>query len=62
MAEAEVGPNEDIERALKRFKRQVKDEGIIQDFRSREFYEKPSEYKKKLKAKKRRQKRRDDDF
>ncbi len=49
MAEAEVGANEDIERAIRRFKRQVKDEGIIKDVRAREFYEKPSEVKKKIK-------------
>jgi len=62
MAEAEVGANEDIEKALRRFKRQVKEEGIIQSFRSREFYEKPSEQKKNLKAKQKRQNRQEDDY
>jgi small subunit ribosomal protein S21 len=38
---------EDIERMLRRFKRQVKDEDIIQSVRDREAYEKPSEVKKK---------------
>ncbi len=33
----------DLERALKTFKRQVQKEGILKDLKKRSFYEKPSE-------------------
>ena len=37
-----VEDNENLEKALKRFKRQVEKEGIIREWKKREFYEKPS--------------------
>ena len=46
------GPNEPIERMIKRFSRKVKKERIIEKFRERRYYEKPSEVRKR-KAKKR---------
>ena len=49
-----VRDNESIERALKRFTRKVKKEGIIQKVRDRMRYEKPSV--KKAKAAKQRKK------
>ena len=42
-----VGNNESIDSALKRFKKQVEKGGILSEVRKREFYEKPSEKKKK---------------
>lgn len=33
----------DLEKALKTFKRQVQKEGILKDLKKRSFYEKPSE-------------------
>ncbi len=42
-----VGNNESIDSALKRFKKQVEKGGVIAEIRKREFYEKPSEKKKK---------------
>jgi len=39
-------PDEDIEKVLRRFKRQVKDENILQEVRDREAYEKPSVLRK----------------
>ena len=42
MAIAYSKPDEDIEKVLRRFKRQVKDENILQEVRDREAYEKPS--------------------
>ena len=42
--------NNDINFALRKFKKKVQEDGIIQDYRAREFYEKPSETKKKAKA------------
>ncbi len=37
-----VGEDELLEKAIKRFKRQVEKEGIIREWKKREFYEKPS--------------------
>ena len=42
MAYVAVEDNENLEKALKRFKRQVEKEGIIRAWKKREFYEKPS--------------------
>lgn len=47
MAEVVVGKNESIDSALRRFKRLVDKEGIISEVKKRDFYEKPSEKKKK---------------
>jgi small subunit ribosomal protein S21 len=37
-----VGEDEVLERAIKRFKRMVDKEGIVREWKRREFYEKPS--------------------
>jgi small subunit ribosomal protein S21 len=37
-----VGEDEALEKALKRFKRMVEKEGVIREWKRREFYEKPS--------------------
>lgn len=37
-----VGEDEALEKAIKRFKRMVEKEGIVREWRRREFYEKPS--------------------
>lgn len=50
MAEISLYPGESLEQALRRFKRQVLSEGIIQETKRRKFYLKPSE-SKKLKSK-----------
>jgi small subunit ribosomal protein S21 len=42
-----VGENEPFEKALKKFKRLVEKEGILTEVRRRQFYEKPSEKKKR---------------
>ena len=42
MAYVAVEDNENLEKALKRFKRQVEKEGIIREWKRREYYEKPS--------------------
>ena len=47
MAKVKRNTNEPIERMLKRFKREVKDEGIIEDYKKHECYEKPSERRKR---------------
>ena len=48
-AEVSARNNEPIERMLKRFVKKVKKESILEDFRNRLYYEKPSEKKRKLK-------------
>ncbi len=42
MASIVVDDAENLEKAIKRFKRQVEKEGIIREWKKREFYEKPS--------------------
>ena len=37
-----VGEDEVLEKAIKRFKRMVEKEGIVREWKRREFYEKPS--------------------
>ncbi len=37
-----ISEDEVLEKALKRFKRQVEKEGIIREYKKREFFEKPS--------------------
>lgn len=42
-----VKENENINSALRRFKRKVEDAGILDDLRKHEFYEKPTTTKKR---------------
>lgn len=49
MAKTIVHENEAIDDALRRFKRSVSRSGTLQEYRKREFYEKPS-VKRKLKS------------
>lgn len=42
--------NGDFNKALRRFKKLVQEDGILQELRAREFYEKPSAVKKRQKA------------
>ena len=42
--------NGDFNRALRKFKKLVQDDGILQELRKREYYEKPSAKRKKEKA------------
>jgi small subunit ribosomal protein S21 len=47
MPRVEVKKNESFEKALRRFKRKIDQEGILKEVRKRKHYEKPSERKKK---------------
>ncbi|MEW5819834.1 MAG: 30S ribosomal protein S21 [Cyanobacteriota bacterium] len=49
MSKVEVGKDESIENALRRFKKKVQKAGIISEVKRREHYEKPS-IKRKRKA------------
>ncbi len=42
MAHIVVDDSENLEKAIKRFKRMVEKEGIIREWKKREYYEKPS--------------------
>ena len=44
-----VGEDEALEKALKRFKRMVEKEGVIREWKKREFFEKPSAIKNRKK-------------
>ena len=47
MSTVRVGENENLDSALRRFKRKCSRDGIIGDLRKKEFYEKPSVRRKK---------------
>ena len=50
LSKVELRPNEPLERALRRFKKKVDREGIIQEIRRHEHYEKPSQRKRREKT------------
>lgn len=45
-----VKEGEFIDKALRRFKKKVRESGILQDLREKEFYEKPTTVRKRDKA------------
>ncbi len=47
MSKVRVKENESLENALRRFKKQTARDGVIQEVRKREHYEKPSVRRKK---------------
>ena len=47
MAEVKLKDGENLDSALRRFKRQTSRDGVIQEVRKREHYEKPSVKRKK---------------
>lgn len=57
--EYRLDDGEELDRALKKFRRKVQRAGIFRDIKKNRFYEKPSEAKRrKMKAAERRRKRR----
>ncbi len=59
MPKIDIRKDESIDKALLKFKRKVRKEGIIDEMKKREFYEKPSQRKRKnLERAKRRERRR----
>ena len=42
--------NENINQALRRFKKKVEDSGVLDELRRKEFYEKPTTKRKRLKG------------
>lgn len=47
MPKIEIRKDESFEAALRRFNRQIEQEGILREIRQRKHYEKPSERKRK---------------
>jgi small subunit ribosomal protein S21 len=45
-----VVQHDNVEKALRKFKKKVADSGLLQDLRERETYEKPTTARKKAKA------------
>lgn len=54
MAQVTVKPGEQLETALKRFKKILQQDGILKAARAHEFYEKPSDKRRKAAAARRR--------
>jgi small subunit ribosomal protein S21 len=50
MSEVERKQGESIERALRKFKMNLRREGLMDEIRKREFYEKPSQRRRKKEA------------
>ncbi len=42
--------NNDVTKAMRKFKRKVQEDGILQEYRERQYFEKPSLVRKKAKA------------
>ncbi len=47
LPQIEIRKDESFESALRRFKKQIENEGILKELRDRKHYEKPSERKRK---------------
>ena len=58
MSKVEIKKDESFEAALRRFKRQIEQEGILKEVRDRKHYEKPSETKRRARLRAERRSRR----
>ena len=54
MAQVQVRQNESLDQALRRFKKQLQQSGVLKEAREHEHYEKPSDKKRKAMAARRR--------
>lgn len=54
MAQVQVRPNESLDAALRRFKKQIQQSGVLKEAREHEHYEKPSDKRRKAMAARRR--------
>lgn len=50
MAQINLKPGEQLESALKRFKKVLQQDGVLKAARAHEFYEKPSDKRRKAEA------------
>jgi len=60
MIEVRIKRNEPIDKALRRLKRLMDHEGVLQEVKERRYYEKPSEKKRKKSARARTRKIKED--
>jgi small subunit ribosomal protein S21 len=49
MPKIEIRKGEDLEKALRKFKTKLRHEGMLDEMKKREFYEKPSQRRRKEK-------------
>lgn len=49
MPRVDIGANESLERALRRFKKKIEREGILRQLKERKHYEKPSVLRRRKK-------------
>lgn len=61
MAQVQVKPGEPIEIALKRFKKVLQQDGVLKAARAHEYYEKPSDQRRREEATRRRKIERNDE-
>lgn len=61
MAQVQVRQNESLDSALRRFKKQIQQTGILKEAREHEHYEKPSDKKRKAEAARRRKLKKDEE-
>ena len=50
MTKIELRKGEDFEKALRKFKMKIRQEGLMDEIKKREFYEKPSQRRRKNEA------------
>jgi len=50
LAQVQVRPNESLDSALKRFKKELEQAGVLKEAREHQHYEKPSDKKRKAEA------------
>ncbi len=64
MAKVEIRKEESIDKALRKFKMKLRKEGVLDELKKREYYEKPSEKKRHNleKAKRKENRRRQEDW
>lgn len=60
MAQVQVRQNESLDSALRRFKKQIQQTGILKEAREHEHYEKPSDRKRKALAARKRKMKQDE--
>jgi small subunit ribosomal protein S21 len=59
LAQVQVRQNESLDQALRRFKKQLQQSGILKEAREHEHYEKPSDKRRKAEAASRRKRQSD---
>jgi small subunit ribosomal protein S21 len=61
LAQVQVRQNESLDSALRRFKKQIQQTGILKEAREHEHYEKPSDKRRKALAARRRKMKQEQD-